>query len=148
MQMQSLASVAVLVMCGTICAQPPGSPAETAATVNGETIAVAELDAALNVNLPAAPLTVGQRRQLRAALLNDLIDDKLVKQFLAKNGPKADPAEIDAQMTSLKARLVKENRTLADFLKETGRTEAQLRDDWAVRFNSRTTSSSRRPTTS
>src|SRR5205823_13040044 len=100
----------------------------------GEPVTVAELDAALAANLPAVPLTAAQRRQLRSALLDDLIDDKLLRQFLDKHGPKVDPAEIDAQMTALKASLVKENRTLADYLKETGRTEAQLRDDWAAQI--------------
>jgi peptidyl-prolyl cis-trans isomerase C len=112
----------------------PGSPAEVAATVNGEAITVAELDAALKANLPSVPLTAADRRQLRAALLNDLIDDKFLKQFLAKHGPKVDPAEIEAQMTALKASLVRENRTLADFLKQTGQTEAQLRDFWATQI--------------
>jgi peptidyl-prolyl cis-trans isomerase C len=105
-----------------------------AATVNGEPITVAELDTALNATLGGVPLTATDRRQLRAALLQDLIDDKLLKQFLAKHGPKVDPAEIDAQMTALKARLVSENRTLADYLKQTGQTEAQLRADWAAQI--------------
>ena len=137
MRLRFLASITVLVACGTATAQTkPGAnaPAEIAATVNGESISVAELDTVLNANLPAAPLTAAQRRQLRAALLNDLIDDKLLKQFLTKNGAKADPAEIDAQMAVLKARLVKENRTLADYLKQTGQTESQLRDDWATQI--------------
>src|SRR5215831_13413983 len=137
MRLRFLASITVLVACGTATAQTkPGAnaPAEIAATVNGESISVAELDTVLNANLPAAPLTAAQRRQLRAALLNDLIDDKLLKQFLTKNGAKADPAEIDAQMAVLKARLVKENRTLTDYLKQTGETESQLRDDWATQI--------------
>jgi parvulin-like peptidyl-prolyl isomerase len=132
MLLRFLVLPAALVLCGTIRAETP--PRDVAATVNGEAIMVAELDAALNANLPAAPLTLAQRQQLRAALLNDLIDDKLVKQFLAKNGAKVDPAELDAQMTALKARLVRENQTLAAFLKQSGRTEEQLRDDWAAQI--------------
>jgi peptidyl-prolyl cis-trans isomerase C len=100
--------------------------------VNGEPITLADLDAALNANLPVIPLTIAQRKQLRAALLNDLIDDRLVKQFLAKNGPKVDPAELDAQMKAFAAQLVKENQTLADYLKKAGQTEAQLRADWTA----------------
>jgi peptidyl-prolyl cis-trans isomerase C len=135
MRLRFLVPVALLALVGTALAQPPAVPApEVAATVNGEPISVAELDAAVAVSLPAAPITAAQRRQLRAALLDDLIDDKLVKQFLTKHGPKVDPAEIDAQTTALKAHLVRENRTLADHLKQTGRTEAQLRDDWAAQI--------------
>jgi peptidyl-prolyl cis-trans isomerase C len=133
-------AVALVSLAGFAPAQPPADPetppappqAAVAATVNGQPITVAQVDAALDVNLPLAPLTVAQRRQLRATVLGDLIDDVLVKQFLAKNGPKVDPAEIDAQMRSLQAKLVSENRTLAQYLKELGQTEAQLRQDWVA----------------
>jgi peptidyl-prolyl cis-trans isomerase C len=114
---------------------PAAPEPDVAAVVNGQSISVAELDAALKASLPPGPITAGQRRHLRTALLDDLIDDLLVKQFVAANGPKADAAELDAQMKALVARLAKENRTLADYLKETGRTEAQLRDEWAVRVS-------------
>jgi parvulin-like peptidyl-prolyl isomerase len=126
-------SVLAAVLCvlpAPAFAQPAAS--DVAATVNGQAITLAELDAALNASLPATPLGPAQRRQLRAALLNDLIDDALLKQFLAKNGPKVDPMEIDAQFKELTTRLMKENRTLAAYLKETGQTEAQLRDSWAM----------------
>lgn len=136
-----LFTVAFIGVAGIASAQT--KPAETkppqtavasdvAATVNGETIAISELDAILNANLSAAPLTDSQRHQLRAALLEDLINEKVLRQFLAKNAPPADRAEIDAQMTALKASLVKENKTLGDFLRQTGQTEAQLRDEWAA----------------
>jgi len=133
-------AVALVSLAGIAPAQPPANPevpaappqTAIAATVNGQSISVAEVDAALAASLPLAPLTAAQRRQLRAIVLDDLIDDALVKQFLAKNGPKVDPAEIDAQMRSLRAKLISENRTLAQYLKETGQTEAQLREDWAA----------------
>jgi peptidyl-prolyl cis-trans isomerase C len=133
-----LAVVAIVSLCGV--AQPPTSPGATtptaatpiAATVNGEPITVAEVDAALDAVLQAGPLSAHQRRQLRSAILNDLIDDLLLKQFLAKHGPKVDPAEIDAQMAALKSRLLRENRTLDQFLKDTGQTEAQLREHWML----------------
>jgi peptidyl-prolyl cis-trans isomerase C len=115
-------------------AQPAAPPAAStvAATVNGETITLAELDAVLTNNLPLVPLTAAQRKNLRAAVLNDLIDDRLVKQFLAKNGVKVDPAELDAQMKAFTEELAKDKQTLADYLKKTGQTEAQLRADWAT----------------
>lgn len=126
----------LLVAClsaAMVLAQDPAPPAATvAATVNGETITLAALDAALAANLPAIPLTVSQRRQLRAALLNDMIDDRLLKQFLAKNAPKIDPGELDAQMKAFATQLVKENQTLADYLKKTCQSEAQLRADWTA----------------
>jgi peptidyl-prolyl cis-trans isomerase C len=107
---------------------PPAST--SVATVNGETIALAELDAALNANLPVIPLTLAQRRLLRSALLSDLINDRLVKQFLAKNAPKVDQAELEAQLKVFTAQLAKENQSLADYLKKNNLSEAQLRADW------------------
>src|SRR5262245_32286899 len=112
-------------------AQTPGT-AEIAATVNGEPITVAELDAAVNADLPNVLLSGAQRRQLRAALLEDLISELLLKQFLAKSGVKADPAVIDAQMKAFTDQLAKEKRTLAEYLKTTGQTEAKLREVWTV----------------
>lgn len=114
-------------------AQTP--PEAVAATVNGQAITLAELDAVLNASLPTGtPLTPHERRQLRTALLNDLIDDALLKQFLSKHGPKVDPAEIDAQTKALNEKLTKENRTLPAYLKEIGQTEAQLREAWALQI--------------
>lgn len=133
------ALVVTFVVFSVVYAQPaimtrPAPPEGIAATVNGDAITIAELDTVLNASLPATTLTAAQRHQLRAALLQDLIDEKLLRQFLAKNAPKADPTVIDAQLTTLKAQLIKENRTLADFLKQTGQTETQLRDEWALQI--------------
>lgn len=140
MRLRLLAVVGLLAPCGLAAAQnppapkaaPPEPPPGVVAVVNGRPITEAEIDPLVKANLAAARLTAAQRRQLFAAVLDDYIDDLLLKQFLAKNGPKADPAEIDAQMTALKAQLARENRTLAYYLKQTGRTEAQLREDWAA----------------
>ncbi|MFO0821873.1 MAG: peptidylprolyl isomerase [Gemmataceae bacterium] len=122
----------LLVVSGVLATEPPTEG--VAATVNGEPISLADVDAAVNASLPNVPLTLGQRRQIRTAVLNDLIDDTLLKQFLAKNGVKADPAELEAQLKSFKAQLLKENRTLAGYLKETGQTEAQLRETWSLQI--------------
>jgi peptidyl-prolyl cis-trans isomerase C len=132
-----LTLAAVLLVSPNLIGMNPPEPTaarEIAATVNDESISVAELDALLSASLPAIPITDAQRQQLRAALLEDLIDEKVLRQFLAKNAPKVGPAELDAQMTALKGQLVKENRTVADFLKQTGQTEAQLRAEWAVQI--------------
>jgi peptidyl-prolyl cis-trans isomerase C len=59
-----------------------------------------------------------------------MVDDLLVRQFLRKNGPKVDPAEIDAQLKAFGEKLQKEGKTLADFYKQTGQTEAQVRESW------------------
>jgi peptidyl-prolyl cis-trans isomerase C len=126
-------SLAALVVATAALAQPPGKPEATvAATVNGDTIALAEVDAVLKQSLPLTPLTAAQRRQMRIEVLSDMVDDLLLRQFLRKNGPKVDPAEIDAQLKAYGEKLQKEGKSLAEWLKETGQTEAQVREAWTT----------------
>lgn len=120
---------------GTVAlAQPPaatGNP-NVAATVNGETITLDAVDALLKTTLPLTPLTAAQKRQMRVEVLSDMVDDVLLRQFLRKNGPKVDPAEIDAQLKAFGEKLKGEGKTLADFYKETGQTEAQVKESWTT----------------
>jgi parvulin-like peptidyl-prolyl isomerase len=128
-------SIFTLLIClndGGYTQTTPPPPSIVAATVNGETITLAELDGALAANLPVIPLTVAQRKQLRAALLSDLIDDRLLKQFLAKYGPKVEPSEVEAQLKAFTAQLSKDHQTLNEYLKKSGLTETQLRADWTA----------------
>ena len=126
----SLASLTVVTMA---LAQPPAkTDPNVAATVNGENITLADVDAVLKHTLPLTPLTAAQRRQMRIEVLSDMVDEVLVRQFLRKNGPKVDPAEIDAQLKAFGEKLQKEGKSLAEWLKETGQTEAQVRESWTT----------------
>jgi peptidyl-prolyl cis-trans isomerase C len=130
----------LVVQCGSLSAQnvslPPGSePPETiAAKVNGEAISVGELDAVLKSTFRGAPLSPAQLRDMRLALLEDLIEEKLLRQFLDENSVKVDAAELAAQMTALKASLVKENMSLEEYLRCSNQTETQLREGWRTRI--------------
>lgn len=123
-----------LVAWGTCAlAQPPAAAnPNVAATVNGEQITLAEVDALLRTTLPLTPLTAAQKRQMRVEVLADMVDDVLLRQFLRKNGPKVDSGEIDAQLKAFGEKLKGEGKTLADFYKETGQTEAQVKDAWTT----------------
>ncbi len=126
---------AALALSTVALAQPPAAAPNNpnvAATVNGETITLAEVDAVLKQSLPLTPLTAAQRRQMRVEVLADMVDDLLVRQFLRKNGPKIDPGEIDAQLKAFGEKLSKEGKSLAGFYKETGQTEAQVRESWTA----------------
>jgi peptidyl-prolyl cis-trans isomerase C len=100
--------------------------------VNGEAIALADVDAVIRHTLPNAPVSAAQLRALRREVVQDLIEDALLRQFLAKNGPKVDPAEIDAQLKAFGEKLTREGKSLAEFYKETGQTEAQVRAAWTA----------------
>ena len=107
-----------------------------AATVNGEAIRLADVDAMLARFKPAGLLTGAQTKQLREAVLDELIDESLVKHYLAKHGPAADPQDVDKHMAALAAAQKQQGKTLADFTRETGLTETRLREsfDTAIRF--------------
>jgi peptidyl-prolyl cis-trans isomerase C len=110
---------------------PPG-PDTPAATVNGEVIRLGDVDAYIRSRLPVGPLTAAQVRQVRTEVVSDMVDDLLVRQFLRKNGPKVEPAEVDQHLKALAESLAKQGKTLADFYRETRQTEAQARETWTT----------------
>src|SRR5262249_11894556 len=81
-------------------AAQPG-PDTPAATVNGEVIRLGDLDAYIKGKLPVGPLTAAQARQLRTEIVSDMIDDVLLRQFLRKNAPKVEAAEVDQHLKAL-----------------------------------------------
>ena len=111
----------------------PALPAKPAAVVNGEPVPAVDLDRVVDmllkekfkVQLP----TETQRREVRQEVLGLLINDVLMRQFMQKNAPKADPAAIDRELADLATQLQKQNppKTLADFYRETNQTETQFR---------------------
>jgi peptidyl-prolyl cis-trans isomerase C len=114
---------------------PPAAPAQpaVAATVNGQTITLDEVDAVIRKAPPfATPLTPEQIRKLRAAVANDMADDLLLRQFLKQHAPPVEPGELDQHMMALAESQRKAGKTLADFFRETRQTEAQVRDGWAA----------------
>jgi parvulin-like peptidyl-prolyl isomerase len=122
-------TLALLALCAGFARAEPPKPA---ATVNGEPVSLADVDAVIRHTLPNAPINANQLRTLRREVTQDLIDDALLRQFLAKNAPKVDPAEIAAQLKAFGEKLARDGKTLADFYKETGQTEAQVRATWTA----------------
>jgi parvulin-like peptidyl-prolyl isomerase len=133
---QGLASMAVLaLLAGRLPAQAPPAPNKPAAVVNGETIPFADVKAILDtMPPPVVPPTADQKREMQQNVLDMLVDDLIMRQFLRKNVPPTSAADIDKEVGELKTVLAKKNMTLADFLKENNQTEAQLRADVAARL--------------
>jgi peptidyl-prolyl cis-trans isomerase C len=121
-------AAALLAMAGRAPAQPANTTDKPAAIVDGTAITFAELEAALK-QIPPSPtaLTEAQRRQMKMDTLGMLIDDALMQNYLRKNGPKINPAEVNKRVADLEEGLKKNGKTFAGFLTETGQTEAQLR---------------------
>lgn len=121
---------------GALTAQPPATPAAppaVAATVNGEPIRLDEVDAILKKQPTfGGPLTAAQVKQLRAEVVNDLVEDLLLKQHLKRHGPKVEPAEVEKQFQALLALLRKQGESPAEYFRKAGRTEAQAREAWTL----------------
>jgi peptidyl-prolyl cis-trans isomerase C len=121
----SLATVAILVNGAAAQLRPAPKPA---AVVDGTAITMAEVESVLKQAGPTAtPLTEAQRKQLQVEAVSALIDDLLMEKFLRKNGPRIDAAEINKKVAELEGSLKQQGKTLADFFKESGQSETQLR---------------------
>lgn len=107
-------------------------PEAPAAVVNGETITIGEIDTFLAIRPLARTQTAEQQNQLRRDVLTILIDDLVLKQFLRSNGPSIDAAQVDQHLKALEARLASQRKTLADYLKETRQTRAQVRTNFGL----------------
>jgi peptidyl-prolyl cis-trans isomerase C len=110
----------------------PAAPAKPVAVVNGEPVTAAEFDAVLSQEGPkAVELPEAQRREIRLATLGMMIDNLLLQQFLRQNGPRVDPAEVERAFADLVEGQKKKGKSLADFLRESAETEAQVKLDLA-----------------
>ena len=125
--------IVLTLVLDAVAAQTPAGKA--AAMVNGEAIPLAELQAVLNSRPPSpVVLKADQKREMEKAALDMLIEDALMRQFLKKTVPAAGPADINKELTDLVTALKKQNKSLADFLKEGGQTEEQLKGDISARL--------------
>src|SRR5262245_10737907 len=93
----------IVILEGIGLAQSPKiDPATRVASVNGETITLAEVDAALKGRpAPLQAPTAAQARQSRLEALTTMIDDLLLRQFLRDHGPKVDSGEVERQFAGL-----------------------------------------------
>jgi peptidyl-prolyl cis-trans isomerase C len=124
-------AAALLAVAGRTPAQPPAAAAnKPVAVVNGEAISFDELEAAVKmIQRGPSPLELpeSKRREARVQALGVLIDDILLRQFLRQNAPRVEPAEVNKKMAELEEALKKDGATLAQYLRETYQTEAQVR---------------------
>jgi peptidyl-prolyl cis-trans isomerase C len=69
---------------------------------------------------------------MRLAVLGQLIDELLTMQYLKKNCPPPDPAEVNKRMAEVAEGLKKQGKTVAQFAQEIATTEAEMRNEIAV----------------
>lgn len=102
---------------------------QVAATVNGEKILVGEVRRLLEERPYAVTLSEDQKKMLRDEAVKMLVDDALMRQYLAKYVPQVSQADFNKEYKDLQDALKTKNKTMADFYKESGQTEEELRRD-------------------
>ena len=127
---------ALLAGTSTIHAQPllgppPGQilTRELAARVNGEPILLIDVQAVLEQRPAPVRLAPDQERAHRRAAVDMLIDDALMRQFLARSVQMPPNHEIDRVVMEFAEALRKQNKTLTQYLLEEKQTDAQFRAD-------------------
>ncbi len=120
----------VVLAVGAAAGQP-SAPAKVAATVNGEAVPLERVDAYIRAHFAGVPLGASQLKAIRTEVATDLADDLLLRQFLRKNAPKVEPAEVDRQLAALAESLRAKGQTHAGYLNDTHQTEAEMRETWA-----------------
>ena len=109
-------------------ARAQADPKTVVATVNGRTITLGEVDAAIKVRGPLpVEISADTRKRLQFDVVCMLIDGRLWDEYLQKNGPPIDKAEIDKHVAELEAKVKKYGKTMEDYYKESGQSETSLR---------------------
>lgn len=123
------AGVVLLALC-SLGAEPqkntkpaPKSDSPVLVRVNGQPITAADLELFARM----LKITSDERPQRREQMLDRLIDQQLLRAFLAQNKVAADPQRLDAHLTLLKTRLKARDEDFDKLLAKSGLTEETLR---------------------
>ena len=123
----------LLVTAGFAFADDKENDQTVAATVNGEEIKLADVDKVFRLKPKGGPpLTASMVRDLRRAAVDDLVDDALIRQFLAKQKIAVEPKEIDEQIKLLGESLKKKGESFVRYLADSGQSEVQAREQFAM----------------
>lgn len=143
-----LALCAGLMLVGAPCALAQSKEPKVAAVVNGENIPLDQVEDLLHRDTPPVhPLTQQQKRELFQMALDMLVNDALMRQFLAKTVPTMPAQALSEEMSQLNKALEGKKMTLQKFLAESKQTEEELRQEMLVRLRWRSYIQSRIPDT-
>ncbi|MGH7226578.1 MAG: peptidylprolyl isomerase, partial [Gemmataceae bacterium] len=103
---------------------PAAAANAVVATVNGEAIPETAVQRSLRANrVPPA-----KQAEVRPQIVNFLVDQALIDQYLLQQKIAVEPKEIDKVLDDIKAEAKKEKKDLAKVLQEMKLTEAELRE--------------------
>jgi peptidyl-prolyl cis-trans isomerase C len=108
-------------------ARAQADPKAVVAVANGRKVTLGEVDALLRTRQLPADTTEADLTRLRYEAACMLVDGILWEQYLQKNGPKIDKAEVDRRLAELAAIVKKAEKSMDDYYKETGQSEASVR---------------------
>lgn len=107
--------------------QQPAAAADVVARVGDETVLRGQLDAAVRRLVASGP-----REEIEAAVLEQLVDERIIAAELRRELVEVAAGEIDAGVVKLRKQLTDRGIELAAFLVESGRDESTLRSQIAV----------------
>ncbi|MFO0938071.1 MAG: SurA N-terminal domain-containing protein [Gemmataceae bacterium] len=123
-----------LILLGTLAfAEDKAGSSSVAAIVNGEEIKLDDVDRLFRQKPKSGPpMTASMVSALRRAAVDDLIDEVLIRQFLAKQKIKVDPKEVEEQIKVLAEALSRRGESYDKYLKESGTSDAQAREQFTT----------------
>jgi peptidyl-prolyl cis-trans isomerase C len=104
-------------------AEPPA----VAATIDGQPVYAADAEHEFNQAYRGRKMPDDERRALLAAALEQVIDRRLVLRNLVRTGQAASDADVSHALALLEKQLMAQQLTLAEHLREIGRTVEQVR---------------------
>ena len=136
---QRLAAITFVFLSCTIlttlarCDESDSEPA-IAATVNGDPILVSEVERELQIAIGEREIDAGAKPYFQAKTLAQLIDRRLIIQWLRATGRGASDSELDLEISRLEKRLQSRDITLADHLASRQITAPEMRRllEWQV----------------
>lgn len=125
---RKLSFVLILLITSLSMAQTPAvkAPPGTAALVNGQAI----MESAVQRSLERIPPE--RRAAARPELINHLIDNMLVDQYLIQQKIVADVAEVDKRHALMKAEIIKQGKDYAKMLEELKLSDTELKEHIAA----------------
>ncbi len=106
---------------------PPSGTDAVVATVDNEPIYAAEVTRLLGKVVQGHDVNPAVLPLLKAQILEEIINRRLVLAYARRTGSAPTPKEIDLEMGKLKSKLASRQQTWADYLKSQSITEADLR---------------------
>lgn len=136
--MIKLIDICIFVVCclvvSRVDAQQEVGDLVVVATVNGEHIHLSEVERELRTAFGTREIADSARPFFQAKALEQLIDRRLIIQWLRTTGRAAAPEEIELEISRLEKQLESREISLAKHLKSIGVTEAEMRRllDWQI----------------